>query len=241
LGLHNSTLKASRSPEGALPNGVSFMTQQVASNGVVTVTARMADGTTATATGILDASDHCQLYIPLATNRASLCGEISFLGHDLAENVIGSLRWRKPATVTTTTDNGLEINDIYDVNGSDYQPTSGFGLSPVGPTTAGTFAMAGGHVELLTQNITVRSNTSLVIGTQVSDLRLVTLTGTASTGAISGTCTVAMLDSSGRLVNRTGTIRGVFVQGTNSGIGWISIAGATPSAVRSSAFGISIR
>jgi hypothetical protein len=97
--------------------------------------------------------------------------------------------------------------------------------------------MYGGHVSLLTQDITIRSNTSLVIGTRVSDLRLDTLRGTAS----SGTCTVPMLDGTGRFVNRTGTIRGVFVHGTNRGFGWISIAGGTASEVRSSAFEIFAR
>jgi uncharacterized delta-60 repeat protein len=236
-GLHTAILDTPRSPGTRLPNGISYFTQQVGANGVVTVAASLADGTTATATGILDASDKCQLYLPLATNRASLCGEIHFLGHDLDENVTGLLRWRKAAAVTTTTDNGLDINDIYEVHGSDYQTTSGFGLSSSGPSTAGTFVMYGGHVSLLTQDITIRSNTSLVIGTRVSDLRLDTLRGTAS----SGTCTVPMLDGTGRFVNRTGTIRGVFVHGTNRGFGWISIAGGTASEVRSSAFEIFAR
>ncbi len=239
-GLHTAILMPSGTTETRLPEGCSYLTQTIAASGTVAITATLADGSVVTGSTALDATDTCMIYMPFGTNRASLCGEFKFLGHDLDENVTGLLHWRKPAAVTTTIDNGMEINAYYEVHGSDYQTSSGFGLSPSGPSVAGTFAMQGGHVGLMTQNIAVRNNSSLAIGTRVGELRLDSLSGTASTGAISGTCTVPVLDSAGRLVNRTGTIRGVFVQGLNRGFGRVSLAGSTTTNVRSSAFEISV-
>lgn len=240
-GLHTALLTQGRTPDAALPNGHSYMTQTIATAGTVAVTASLGDGTIVTASSTLNASDHCLLYMPFATNRASLCGQIEFLGHDLSENVTGNLRWRKPSTVATGADNGLEINDIYQVHGSDYQTTLGYGISPVSASTSAQFVLSGGHLgHVLTQGVSLRNNRSLAIGTSTSELRLTTLAATASTGAISGSCTVPMPDGRGGLANRTGTIRGVFVQGLNQGVGRVSIAGSTATNVRSSAFTIGV-
>lgn len=216
---------------GRIPTGTSYLTFRIATGGGLTVTGSLADGTAVSYSGRIQAGDWAALYIPMASGRASLCGTVMFMGRDIDVNVYGSIRWRRPEGVTTTTDNFGDLSWDMDIRGSDYDSTIGYGFTPSGTSISGQIRIANGWLgsESVGREVRIRNNNSLLVpalGPIVEDsplpIRNLSLTASASTGIITGTCQVPV-DG----VYRNTTIRGVIVQVFNQGAGHVRIPGAT--------------
>ncbi len=176
-----------------LPTGDGAGTLKVSSNGLVSFSATIADGTKVTQSAYLNRAGNWPLYIPLYSGQGAIVSWLSFT-NVTDDDIIGAVNWIKPAIKTAKYYPLGFTNDIESA-GSAYHSAA-----PVLNMTNGAMAFIGGNISQdFTNNVRVASNGKV----SNQSANALTYTFTTASGAFSGKVT---LPGSATTMNFTGAV-----------------------------------
>ncbi len=208
----------------AAPHGHSYATFKVADTGLVSITGRMADGTTTTGSSIFGPLGEMPLFIPIYSNRGSLLGTPVITGTAVG----GICSWNKNlAAGGRAYTSGFSLVGL-DVTGSKY-------LKPV-PTLGQRFLGLAATAQNAVMNFsdaTLSSALNLPLTVTDKNAPVYVLPNTyslsvkidAATGLVSGTFKVTDSNPilSGKTVTRTGTWYGLVIPSQDRAAGFFTL------------------
>ena len=180
----------------SIPQGSGYASFSVTSLGALTVAGKASDGSAISSAGFIGPSGEIAVYTPLYANLGSVVGKLTLaedaLGAFADNTASGALTWFKPTTVTRTykTQFGPINLDVYGKYLASNMTSVILGLPSTGTATL-DFTEAGTAPSVTNPDVAFNYSSTNLVTIAGNNPGKTTLTISKSSGAVSGTVTLA--------------------------------------------------